>query len=121
MLKAKTKNFIKYTKATPDSIRLLDWSRGPTSEVPGTAIGPSPNSFLFLVTSSNPDVVQPVVDVDFRPEVLVDLLVSDRGEVSLQVVAEVLGVLPRELFLRPQVATVGHLLPLVWTRCYALC
>ena len=109
------------TKATPDSIRLLDWCRGPTSEVPGTAIGPSPNPFLFLVTSSNPDVVQPVVDVDFRPEVLVDLLVSDRGEVSLQVVAEVLRVLPRELLLRPQVATVGQLLPLVLTRCYALC
>ena len=121
MLKAKTKKFIKYTKATPDSIWLLVWFCGPTSEVPGTAIGPSPNSFLFLVTSSNPDVVQPVVDVHFRTEVLVDLLVSDRGEVSLQVVAEVLGVLPRELLLRPQVATVGHLLPQVSTRCYALC
>ena len=98
-LYARTKNSIQGTKATPDSIWLLVWRRGPTSEVPGTAIGPSPNSFLFLVASSNPDVVQPVVDVDFRPEVLVDLLVSDRGEVSLQVVAEVLGVLPRELFL----------------------
>ena len=121
MLKARTKIFITYTKATPASIRLLDWSRGPTSEVPGTAIGPSPNPFLFFVTSSNPDVVQPVVDVDFRPEVLVDLLVSDRGKMSLQVVAEVLRVLPRELLLRPQVATVGHLFPLALTRCYALC
>ena len=92
----------------------------PKCLVPGTAIGPLPDTFLFKFVGSQPNLVVHSSHFLSHPDVVVGDLGASCGQVAALFLAKLLSSIPGLLSVAPVVAVGAIFLPALFASCDAL-